>query len=203
MARLTNLQRITGVGFVASALLSAILSITQVHEGRSLEAYRDSAGVLTICDGETLGVKPGQKATHAECDEMLRKGIARHAEAVVGLPEGLPDVVLLGVIDTAYNIGVYGFRESGMYRALGKQDYSAAGTAVLQWRFISQKKAPAPGKGWTWNQKKKVWRFDCSQTIDGAPNKVCYGLWKRRQWQAQALANGFPTVQAAIAALPK
>lgn len=204
MSRLTNIQqRLTGAGFLASALIAALIHIVGLNEGRSLEAYQDSAGVWTICDGETLGVKPGQKATESDCDAMVLKGIARHAEAIQGLPEGLPDVVLLGSMDTAYNIGVYGFRNSGMYRALLNKDYQAAGAAVLKWKYISQKAAPRPGKGWEYDPKKKLWRFDCSQSIDGEPNKVCYGLWKRRLWQAQALANRFSTPEAAVAALPK
>lgn len=202
MGRLTNLQRVTGVGFVVSALLSAVLHVVQINEGYSEKAYKDGAGVWTICYGETKGVKPLETRSKADCDAQLRRSIASHAEALVGLPEGLPDVVLLGVVDTAYNIGVYGFRDSGMYRALGARDYAAAGTAVLRWKYISHKN-PYPQKGWTWNAKAGVWRFDCSQYIDGAPNKVCYGLWKRRVWQAQALSNGFRTVQDALAALPK
>ena len=168
----------------AGVLFASIAAVVGLHEGRSLVSYQDSAGVWTICDGETLGVKPGQRRSEAQCDETLRKGIARHAEALTGLPEGLPDVVLLGSVDLVYNIGVYGFRSSSAYKALAQQDYTAAGAAVLRWKYITLPN----GK-----------RFDCSTP----GNTVCYGLWKRRLWQAKAIGNEFPSVQAALAALPK
>lgn len=187
----------------AGALFLSIAAVVGVHEGRSLVAYYDAANVLTICDGDTRDVQPGQKATPAQCDDRLRKGIADHAKALDGLPEGLPDVVVLGSVDLAYNIGVQGFANSSVRRALMLKDYRAAGRAVLQWKFISQRKAPAPAAGWTYNPKLKMWRFDCSQLLNGAPNKVCYGLWQRRLWQAKAIGNEFRSPQEAVAAVPK
>lgn len=188
---------------VCGYLFASVVAVVGLNEGRSLVSYQDPVGVWTICDGETQGVKPRERRTEAQCDETLRKGIARHAEALTGLPEDLPDVVLLGGIDLGYNIGVYGFRGSRVYSALAQKDYKAAGTAVLAWRFVSQKAAPAPARGWAWNERTKRWQFDCSQTFDGKRNTVCWGLWERRQWEAKAIGNQFPTVQAALAALPK
>ena len=191
------------VSRAAGALFGVIAMVVGVNEGRSLVAYSDPAGVWTICDGETLGVKPGMTRTAAQCDDTLRKGIARHAEALTGLPEALPDAVVVGAVDLTYNIGVSGFRGSRVYKALAVQDYRAAGDAVLAWRYISQKKAPAPALGWTYNEKRRVWQFDCSQSFGGKRNTVCWGLWERRQWQAKAIGNQFKSAQAAVAALPK
>lgn len=191
------------VSRAAGVLFSAIAVVVGVNEGRSLVAYHDPVGVLTICDGETQGVKPGERRTEAQCDETLRKGIARHAEALTGLPEGLPDGVVIGAVDLTYNIGTAGFRGSRVYKALAVQDYRAAGDAVLAWRFVSQKSAPALALGWTYNSKSKRWQFDCSQSWNGKRNKVCWGLWERRQWQAKAIGNQFKSAQEAVAALPK
>jgi GH24 family phage-related lysozyme (muramidase) len=177
--------------------------VVGLNEGRSLVAYPDPVGVWTVCDGETLGVQPGERRTEAQCDATLRKGIARHAEALTGLPEALPDVVLIGAVDLTYNIGEAGFRNSRVYSALLKQDYRTAGDAVLAWRYVSQKAAPAPALGWTYNTKTKRWQFDCSQTFNGKRNTVCWGLWERRQWEAKAIGNQFKSVEAALAALPK
>lgn len=172
------LSRVTG------SLFGVIAVVVGVHEGRSLVSYQDPAGVWTICDGETLGVQPGQKATQAQCDETLRKGIARHAEALRDLPQDLPDVVLLGAIDSAYNVGVYGFRGSSAAKCLANKDYTCASKNWLKWKYITLP-----------NGKK----FDCSTP----GNKVCSGLWDRRQWQAKALGNQFKSVQEALAALPR
>jgi len=169
---------------VTGALFGVIAVVVGVHEGRSLVSYQDSAGVWTICDGETLGVKPGQKATEAQCDETLRKGIARHAVALEGLPQDLPDVVLLGAIDSAYNVGVHGFSTSSSKKCLMNKDYSCASANWLRWKYIT---LPS-GK-----------KYDCSTP----GNKVCSGLWQRRLWQAKALGNQFKSVQEALAALPR
>lgn len=167
----------------ATILGAALLSTVGQNEGRSLSAYWDSAGVLTICDGDTTNVKPGQRATPAECDARLRAGIQEHAKALDGLPEGLPDAVVLGAMDLTYNIGVAGFNSSSVKRCLARQDYRCAQEAVLKWKYI------------TVNGKK----YDCSV----AGNTRCSGLWKRRLWEARAMGNEFKTIDEALRALPR
>jgi GH24 family phage-related lysozyme (muramidase) len=180
-------QKNSYVAKAAGVLFMAIAAVVTVHEGRSLVAYKDSAGVLTICDGDTKDVRAGQKATPAQCDDRLRRSITEHAKGLDGLPAGLPDVVVLGSVDFTYNIGVQAMQGSSTYSSLLLRDYSTAGLNVLKWKYI------------TVNGKK----YDCSQLVHGAPNKVCYGLWLRRQWQARAIGNQFSSVQEALQALPK
>lgn len=169
------------VSRVAGYLFASIAMVVGLNEGRSLVAYKDPVGVWTICDGETLDVKPGERRSEAQCDETLRKGLIRHAGVLIGLPEDLPDVVVLGAMDFGYNTGTLG---KGVRTALMQKDYTAAGAAVLQWKYVTLE-----------NGKK----FDCSTP----GNKICSGLWKRRLWQSKVLGNQFKTPEAAIAALPK
>lgn len=176
-------NKIVGSLAGASLLGGGITAVIQNNEGYSSTAYRDSAGVPTICYGETKGVQMGQKRSLSDCQKQLIQSAGEHSKALVGLPESLPDVVLLGSLDMAYNVGVSGFSNSMVKRELKRGDYRAAGQAVLQWKYI------------TINGKK----YDCS--IKG--NKICYGLWKRRLWQSKAIGNEFKSVQAAVAALPK
>lgn len=176
-------NKIVGALAGASLLGGGITAVIQNNEGYSSTAYRDSAGVPTICYGETRGVQMGQKRSLSDCQKQLIQSAGEHAKALVGLPESLPDVVLLGSLDMAYNVGVSGFSNSTVKRRLKQGDYRAAGQSVLQWKYI------------TLNGKK----YDCS--IKG--NKVCYGLWKRRLWQSKAIGNEFKSVQEAVAALPK
>lgn len=161
----------------------SITAVIEHNEGYSSTAYLDSAGVPTICYGETKGVQMGQKRSLSDCQKQLIQSAGEHARALVGLPDDLPDVVILGSLDMAYNVGVSGFSNSTVKRHLRSKDYTQAGTAVLQWKYI------------TINGKK----YDCS--VKG--NKVCYGLWKRRLWQSKAIGNEFKSVQEAVAALPK
>lgn len=178
------------IGAVAGATLlgGGITSVVQNNEGYSDTAYQDSAGVWTICYGETSGVKRDTRLTRDDCNAQLRDSIAKHAQALTGLPGDLPDVVVLGSIDMAYNVGVYGFKNSTPKKYLTNKEYKKAGQAVLAWRYITLSNGA---------------KYDCSQLVHGEPNKVCWGLWKRRQWQSKAIGNEFKTVQEAIAALPK
>lgn len=176
-------NKIVGALAGASLLGGSITAVIQNNEGYSSTAYLDSAGVPTICYGETKGVQMGQKRSLSDCQKQLIQSAGEHAQALVGLPESIPDVVLLGSLDMAYNIGISGFSNSTVKRKLRQGDYHAAGQAVLQWKYI------------TLNGKK----YDCS--VKG--NKVCYGLWKRRLWQSKAIGNEFKSVQEAVAALPR
>lgn len=171
------IKRITG----ASILALATAGVVKLNEGYSESSYYDSAGVLTICHGETKGVKVGEVRTKAQCDTQLQESLSEHAKVFDGIPASPPDVVALGVIDMAYNVGVYGFNTSKVKKAIIRGDYTQASKEVLSWKYITR------------NGKK----YDCS--IPG--NKVCYGLWKRRVWQSQAIGNQFKNPQEALEAL--
>lgn len=185
-----------------SVLGGGITTVVTTNEGFSGDAYLDSAGIPTICYGETKGVKLGQSRSVSECQEQLIRSVSEHANALVGLPNSLPDVVVLGSIDMAYNVGVAGFKGSKVHRYLSSGNTAAAGKAVLEWRYISSTRQPKT-EGWVYNSAKKKWTFDCSQLINGKRNKVCWGLWERRQWQSKAIGNQFKTVNEAVKALNK
>ena len=172
----------------ATLLGGGITSVVKVNEGYSEKAYQDSAGVWTICYGETKGVKKGMWLSKSACNARLVQSIGEHAEALVGLPESLPDVIVLGSIDMTYNVGVYGFKNSTIKRKLMQGDYKGAGAAVLAWRYITLKDGT---------------KYDCSQLVKGKPNRVCWGLWERRQWQSKAIGYEYKTVQEAMDALLK
>lgn len=190
------------IGRIAGTLFAFAAGIVVYNEGMKTKAYQDSAGVWTICAGETKGVKKGDTATPSECSAMLATSLVEHAGALEGLPDTTSDVVLLGGVDMAYNVGVTAFRTSTVKKHLMKKDYAQASTAVLDWRFISKQSKASPGAGWV-HKTGTRWTFDCSQYINGKPNKVCWGLWERRQWQAQAIGNRFDTPAEALEALKK
>lgn len=171
----------------ATMLGGAITEVVQHNEGLSLTAYKDSAGIPTICYGETKGVKMGQRATLSDCQRQLIESAGEHAKAIDGLPMSLTDVQILGALDMAYNIGISGFKNSTTKRRLMQGDTRGAAKAVLSWRYITRNGV----------------KYDCSTLVKGKPNKVCWGLWERRQWEAKAIGNEFKSVQAAVAAMPK
>lgn len=186
----------------ATMLGGAITSVVQHNEGLSLTAYKDSAGIPTICYGETKGVKMGQRATLSDCQKQLIESAGAHAKALDGLPMQLSDVALVGSVDFIYNVGVASFNGSAVKRHLKSLNYAAAGKAVLGWRYISKYRQKSPGIGWVYKGSNR-WTFDCSQYINGQRNKVCWGLWERRQWQSKTIGNQYKNVNAAVAALTK
>ena len=184
----TWIKRLT----VGGGLLAAsVVGVVKHNEGYSERTYYDGAGVATICYGETKGVKLGEVRSKSQCDKQLQESLAAHAKVFDGIPSSTPDVVALGVLDMAYNIGVVGFNNSKIKKAIIKSDYRMAGKYVLEWKYI------------TVTRNGKKYKYDCSQLVNGSPNKVCYGLWKRRLWQSQAIGNGFKTPQEALNALKR
>lgn len=195
---------------IAAGTLLGVSAIAVVkhNEGENMNtlgqhvSYLDGAGVWTYCWGETKGGRKGMLLSTEECTESLMESIPVYLAALVGLPEDLPEVITLGSLDMAYNIGTSGFSNSTQKKKLMQGDYSGAGDAVLNWRYISRTSTKSPGQGWVHKGGQK-WQFDCSQYINGKPNKVCWGLWERRQWQSKAIGNKFKTLQEAVTALPK
>lgn len=171
----------------ATMLGGAITEVIQHNEGLSLTAYKDSAGIPTICYGDTKGVKMGQRATLSDCQKKLIESAGEHAKALDGLPMSLTDVQLLGALDMTYNIGISGFKNSTTKRRLMQGDTRGAAKAVLSWRYITRNGV----------------KYDCSTLVKGKPNKVCWGLWERRQWEAKAIGNEFKSVKVAVASMPK
>lgn len=71
-------------GAIAAALLLAAPLLTKL-EGRRHVAYPDPAtrgAPWTICDGHTRGVKPGDVATDAQCDEYRAGDLAEANDAI-------------------------------------------------------------------------------------------------------------------------
>ena len=103
-------------------------------EGLRLEAYRDSAGVLTIGFGHTGGVRPGERITNARAEELLREDIREHAEPI----DELVDVPLseherAALASFVFNLGARAFATSTLLRKLNAGDRAGAADEFLRW----------------------------------------------------------------------
>jgi len=99
-----------GIGAAAAVVVALVLPMVKYHEGLRTEAYRDPVGIPTICFGETLGVRMGDRATVAECEAMLRprlEGFLREMLACTDVP--LPAKTEAAFLSFTYNLG------SGVY----------------------------------------------------------------------------------------
>lgn len=98
------------VAGAATAVALSIGALIKPWEGKSNVAYRDIVNVLTICYGETQGVKPGMRKTDAECDRMLYERVTRdYARPLAGCIAGFeakPKSWQAAMISLSYNVGV-------------------------------------------------------------------------------------------------
>jgi lysozyme len=128
------------IGVAAAAIL--VPTVSQ-WEGRELRAYRDVVGVLTICDGDTNNVRPGQVATEAECDARLERQLIAHATPILEGFGGKPCApslkdkpnALAASASLAYNIGVASYCRSTAARRFRAGDIAGGCDAFLMWRF--------------------------------------------------------------------
>lgn len=138
------------------------------------EGYTDSAVVPTQGDKPTYGfgstvkadgspVKMDDKITPVRALQTVQAHLSREEQQ---FRESLPGVELTQgeydlYVDFMYQYGISNWRTSSMRRNLLVGSYRAACDALLAWR--------------------KAGGYDCSTTINGQPNKRCWGVWTRQQ----------------------
>jgi len=157
---------------LGGGLLAAAIALVGVLEGRSLIAYPDAGGVWTICDGETKGVKRGDKATPEQCDSQLVKSLIAHNEPLTKLPRELPENVHLAVLDWTYNVGATNATRSTLWKYLQQGNYPAACGEFTKWRFVAGR--------------------DCAR------DKSCTGVYKRRLIERDLCTGTMTTNQALV-----
>lgn len=116
------------------ALTAMATSFIMPWEGRELRAYRDIVGVLTICDGDTFNVKPGQVATHAECDSRLAKHLVTFEAGLDRcLTATVPGQVKVAFLSWAYNVGIGAACGSTLVRKANAGDLVGACNELPKW----------------------------------------------------------------------
>jgi lysozyme len=93
------------VGVVAAG---ALLKAVPTFEGMVLVAKPDPVGVVTACNGETQGIKLGQRFTLAQCIARLEPRLADYAAGADQCTplEPLSPMMRAAVVDFSYNEGV-------------------------------------------------------------------------------------------------
>lgn len=85
-------------------VLALAVAIAAPAEGLRRVAYNDPVGILTVCYGSTVGVKPGQ-VTLAECHARLTTDMIAAIETVEKCVPGLPEHMLAAWSDAVFNLG--------------------------------------------------------------------------------------------------
>lgn len=129
---------------IAIGALTGALGMTGAlvswFEGRSLVAYLDPVGIPTICEGVTLGVKLGDRATPAQCDQLLQRELRIALTAVdrqVRVP--LPDTRRAALGSFVYNVGERQFSSSTLLRLLNAGDVRGACAQLSRWVYAGGK----------------------------------------------------------------
>lgn len=125
------------VALIGAGTAALVVPETQKWEGREYVAYRDVAGILTICDGDTANVRPGQRASAGECDARLARQLVAHARPVLACVPALGNPVrrnqLAASVVLAYNIGPSAFCRSTAARRFNAGNWRGGCDAFLAW----------------------------------------------------------------------
>jgi lysozyme len=110
-----------------------------LREGRVLQAYRDTRGILTIGVGHTSAAGPpvvteGMVITLTECDQILSRDLATFEDAVNGAVRvAISQNAFDACVSLAFNIGAPGFVGSSVVRDINAGNMQAAADAFLLW----------------------------------------------------------------------
>jgi len=131
-------NKLIGVaGAGALAIATVFLGGQDGVEGRKYEAYRDVAGVWTVCDGHTgRDIVRGKKYTDRECDQLLWKDLQPAKKTVDSLVKApLNEYQRAALYSFVFNVGSDAFSKSTLLRKLNKGDHAGACEEMRRWVY--------------------------------------------------------------------
>lgn len=121
---------------IGAGVLALAVGSIGTWEGLETKAYRDIVGVWTVCYGETLGVKPGDQYTPAECEAMLEPRVIQFwndLDRCIADFDTAPVSVQAATTSWAYNVGVGAACRSTLAKRLRAKQYSQACDQLPRW----------------------------------------------------------------------
>jgi lysozyme len=113
------------------------IALIKQWEGLRLEAYRCSAGVLTIGFGTTSNVKEGMRITEIEAEQLLLRDLAVfEAEVSRAVQVDLTDNQYAALVSWTYNVGAAAMRKSTLIRKLNAGDYASVPGELARWNKV-------------------------------------------------------------------
>ena len=110
------------------------------REGLRRSAYRDVAGIWTICCGHTSmagppKVRPGMKCTLAECRQILMNDVEKFEDCVErAITEPMTQHQFDAFVSLAFNIGCHAFRRSTVVREFNRGNQTKSADAFRMWK---------------------------------------------------------------------
>lgn len=133
------LQGVKGplVAIVGALAATSLFASIPKEEGTEYKAYRDIAGIWTVCQGDTKDVHPGLIETPEGCRQRLEMQLVAHAKPVMActptLSEPGRDYQRAAAVSLAYNIGVRAYCHSTADRLFDSGDLKGGCNAFLSW----------------------------------------------------------------------
>lgn len=121
------------------AALGLLVTIPQEESGGRLylKAYKDIAGVWTVCDGITTGVGPNTVETREGCEKRLIHELVQRAGPVMActptLRRDIRDYQRWAAMSLAYNIGTNAYCRSSVARHFNAGRWREGCDAMLKW----------------------------------------------------------------------
>lgn len=133
---------IIGATVIAVAFVLSIASpFVSKWEGREHRPYRDSVGVLTVCNGHTGPGIEMRPYSDAECDAFLRADLAEALAIVRGcIHRPLPVNVEAAFTSAAFNIGPRVVCGSTLQRKANAGDIMGACAELSRWDYAGGKR---------------------------------------------------------------
>lgn len=149
-----------GLTGIVGALAASILYVTIPHdEGTEYRAYRDIAGIWTICNGDTANVRPGMVETPEGCRARLERQLIAHAGPVMACVPQLKatgrDYQRAASVSLAYNIGVGAFCKSTAAKRFRVGNWRGGCDAFLSWNKARVNGALRPVRGLTLRRERE------------------------------------------------
>ena len=130
-----KLLSVAGAG--ALAIATVFLGGKDGVEGRKYEAYKDVAGVWTVCDGHTgPDIIRNKRYSDQECDRLLWKDLQpakRTVDKLVKVPVG--EYQRAALYSFVFNVGSDAFSKSTLLRKLNKGDHAGACEEMRRWVY--------------------------------------------------------------------
>lgn len=125
------------VAIVGALAATTLFATVPKHEGTEYKAYRDIAGIWTICQGDTKNVQPSLIETPEGCRKRLEAQLVAHASGVMACTPRLKDEgrdwQRAAATSLAYNIGVGAWCKSTADKRFDAGDWRGGCDAFLAW----------------------------------------------------------------------
>jgi lysozyme len=142
--------------------LAATILLTTIpkEEGLEYKAYRDIAGILTICSGDTANVSPGMIETPEGCRKRTEMQLVAHAKGMMlctpSLEQQGRDWQRAAGTTFTYNIGVGGYCRSTVDRRWDAGAWLDGCNAFIAWNKARVRGQLVPVRGLTNRRRREI-----------------------------------------------